>query len=114
MEIVAEIFCENGMVANVTYRSGFLVEITVVGSFKESSIWFDLTHSENRRLEGRWDEALDKYFNEGQFDSKDAVFPGEMRRIGSARDHKSLFLQASRALAKDLQPHGYRLTVRYG
>ena len=113
MEIVAHILCKGSKVAEIVYASGFHVEIRVTGEFQGLNIGFDLRHSENGRLQGPWEDALDSYFNEGCFDSKESVFPGELRRVGSARDHKSLFRQAVRALAKDLEPHGFEIRIQY-
>jgi hypothetical protein len=113
VEIVAEISSEGVMIAEITYRAGFLVEVRVAEQFEHTTIRFGLSHSDNCELSGTWERALDCYFNEGRFDSKDAVFPGEMRRVGSAREHRSLFVQAVRSLSKDLEPHGYDLRLRY-
>lgn len=113
IDIVAEVFFQESRVAEVIYRSGLHVEVRVVEPFESSEIDFVLAHSENGRLKGKWEDALDNYFNEGRFDSKETLFPGEMRRVGSAREHKSLFMQAIRALSKDLEPHGYTVKVQY-
>jgi hypothetical protein len=102
MEIVAYIWSKGSKIAEVVYRTGFHVEVHVADDFQSLSVSLDLRHSENGRLQGSWEDALDAYFNEGTFDSKEAIFPGELRRVGSAREHKSLFRQAIRALAKDL------------
>ena len=64
-------------------------------------------------LSGNWEEALDIYFNEGIFDTKDHLFRGEMRRVGSAREHKSLFRQAAYSLLKDLENNGYDVKVSH-
>jgi hypothetical protein len=85
----------------------------VAKEFLDQRVCFPLCHSQNNRLEGNWEEALDNYFNEGVFDSKDSVFPGEMRRIGSAREHKSLFRQAAHALLRDLERHGFNVEVKF-
>lgn len=113
IEIVAEISRDGVRIADISYRTGFHVEIRVADDFQDQRIQFPLTHSENQELEGTWEDALDLYFNEGRFDSRDAVVRGEMRRVGSARDHRSLFRQAVRALIKDLAPQGYEVELRY-
>jgi hypothetical protein len=113
VEIVAEISSKSAMIAEITYRTGFHVEVRVTEQFEHATVRFALSHSDNRELSGTWERALDYYFNEGRFDSKDAVFPGEMRRVGSARDHRLLFLKAVRSLSKDLEPHGYDVRLRY-
>jgi hypothetical protein len=113
MVIVAHIFQTGTPVAEVTYRAGLHVEVRVAKEFVEQRVCFPLCHSQNTQLEGNWEEALDNYFNEGVFDSKDSVFPGEMRRIGSAREHKSLFRQAAHALLRDLERHGFNVEVNF-
>jgi hypothetical protein len=113
MIIVAYLSKKGIPVADVIYRAGLHVEVRVAKEFQLKEIDFKLCHSINDALKGTWEEALDRYFNEGVFDTKDCVFPGEMRRIGSARDHKTLFRQASHALLKDLQPYGYELEVEF-
>jgi hypothetical protein len=109
--IVAHLKYKGIPVADVTYRAGLHVEVRVAKEFQLQTVDFLLIHSGNCRLSGNWEQALDKYFNEGIFDSKDFLFPGEMRRIGSAREHRSLFNHAARALLKDLQPHGFHVEV---
>jgi len=111
MVIVAHISYKGTPVADVTYRAGLHVEVRVAQEFLDQEVRFRLCHSQNAELKGNWEEALDSYFNEGVFDSKDSVFPGEMRRIGSAREHKSLFRQAAHALLRDLEPHGFCVEV---
>jgi hypothetical protein len=111
--IVAHISQEGKPVADVTYRPGIHVEVRVAKEFQSDAIRFPLEHSENRELKGQWEEALDTYFNEGLFDSKDSVFRGEMRRVGCAKEHRSLFQQAAHALLKDLEPHGYQVRVEF-
>jgi len=81
--------------------------------FQDEHIFINLRHSENKPLEGTWEAALDAYFNDGRFDSKDGLFPGEMRRVGSARDHRSLFRKAVHSLLKDMEPHGYEVEVEF-
>ncbi len=111
MVIVAHISYKGTPVADVTYRAGLHVEVRVAQEFLDQEVCFKLCHSQNAELKGSWEEALDSYFNEGVFDSKDSVFRGEMRRIGSAREHKSLFRQAAHALLRDLEPHGFCVEV---
>jgi hypothetical protein len=113
LEILAEISFKDAMVAEIIYRTGFHVEVRVAEDFQADHIGFSLSHSRIGRLEGTWESALDTYFNEACFDSKDTVFRGELRRVGSAREHKSLFRQAIRSLLKDLEPHGYQVKVSY-
>ena len=113
MEIVVRVFYGDAPVAEVTYRAGLLVEVRVEKAFQDERINFKLSHSDNGELTGNWEEALDVYFNEGRFDTKDHIFSGEMRRVGSARDHKSLFRQAAHSLLKDLEPHGYYVKIEY-
>jgi hypothetical protein len=111
--ITVHISVEGVSVAEVTYRSGFHVEIRVAEEFRDDEIRFELLHSKNKALKGTWEEALDRYFNEGVFDSRGSVFHGEMPRIGAARDHKSLFTAAAHALWKDLRDKGYKLEVEF-
>jgi hypothetical protein len=113
MIIVAHISQNGRPVADVTYRAGLHVEVRVAKEFLEQQICFQLCHSQNAELKGNWEEALDNYFNEGVFDSKDSVFPGEMRRIGNARDHRCLFRQAAHALLRDLERHGFNVDVNF-
>jgi len=100
-------------VAEVIYRAGLHVEVRIEEAFRDERIHFKLSHSENKEISGNWEEALDIYFNEGIFDTKDHIFRGEMRRVGSAREHKSLFRQAAYSLLKDLEIHGYDVKVRH-
>jgi hypothetical protein len=111
--IVAHISQEGKPVADITYRAGIHVEVRVAIEFQDDEICFALEHSQNGELKGKWEEALDIYFNDGVFDSKDSALRGEMRRVGSAKEHKSLFRQAAHALLKDLEPHGYEVTVEF-
>lgn len=111
--IVAKLILKGTNVAEITYRAGQHVEVRVTSQFEEQNISFPLQHSENDELKGVWADALDSYFNEGLFESKDNLFPGEMRRTGCARDHKTLFRQAAHALHKDLGPHGYHVVVEF-
>jgi len=111
--IVAHISQKGKPVADITYRIGIHVEVRVALEFQGEDICIPLAHSENGELKGNWEEALDTYFNDGLFDSKESVFRGEMRRVGSAREHRSLFQQAAHALLKDLEPHGYEVRVEF-
>lgn len=113
MIIVAHISQGGVPVADVTYRAGLQVEVRVAKEFQTDNIRFELKHSDNKELKGTWEEALDWYFNDGVFNSKDNLFPGEMRRVGSAREHKTLFRHAVHCLLRDLEPHGYNLTVEF-
>ena len=113
VEILAEILFRGAVVAEIQYRTGFHVEVRVLEDFQTEYIDFPLAHAESRTLTGTWENALDAYFNDTCFDSKDAVCQGELRRVGSAREHKSLFRQAIRSLLKDLEPHGYEITMSY-
>lgn len=113
MKIVTEIFFKGEKVATATYCSGFLVDVQVESRFSDEYVEFPLSHSPNGELKGTWEEALDVYFNEGRFDSQKHLFPGEMRRVGAAREHKTLFREAAFALQKDLEPHGYSVELRY-
>jgi hypothetical protein len=113
MVIVAHISRQGVPIADVTYRSGMHVEVRVAQEFQEEEIFFSLAHSENKELKGRWEEAIDNYFNEGRFDSREHLLPGEIARIGTAREHKSLFRQAAHALWKDLEPLGYKVEVEF-
>ncbi len=113
LEILAEISFKGAIVAEILYRTGFLVDIRVTEDFQAAHIEFPLSHSATPRLEGTWESALDTYFNEACFDSKHSVVAGEFRRVGSAREHKSLFRQAIRSLLKDLEPHGYQIKITY-
>jgi hypothetical protein len=111
--IVVHLTREGAPLADVIYRAGMLVEIRVSEKYQSQRISFQLRHSDNPNLEGQWEEALDKYFNEGLFDARDMIFKGDMRRIGTAREHRSLFQHAAHALLKDLEPHGYRVEVEF-
>ncbi|HMK35862.1 MAG TPA: hypothetical protein VK463_12390 [Desulfomonilaceae bacterium] len=113
MVIVACLSQKGVPIADVIYRAGLHVEVRVAKEHQLQEICFALCHSDNQELKGNWEEALDRYFNEGIFDSGDTRFPGEMRRIGCARDHKTLFRQAAHALLKDLQQHGYEIEVEF-
>lgn len=113
MVIVAHLSRDNVPIADVTYRSGLHVEVRVAQEFLDEEISFPLKFSENRELKGTWEQALDSYFNEGRFNAKGNLFPGEMPRIGSAREHKTLFRQAAHALWKDLERHGYKIDVEF-
>jgi hypothetical protein len=111
--IIVSVSRNGAPVAEAMYKPGMMVEVRVEANFTEEKISFFLRHSQNDSLHGFWEEALDRYFNEGLFDSKESSFPGEMRRIGAAREHKSLFRQAAHALHKDLEPHGYKIDVSF-
>ncbi len=113
MVIVAHISRRGIPVADVTYRSGMHVEVRVAKNVQDEVVQFPLVHSQNKELRGKWEEALDFYFNEGLFDSGGTFSPGEMRRIGCARDHKSLFREAAHALSKDLRSQGFRLEIEF-
>ena len=113
LEILAEISYKGAIVAEILYRTGFLVDIRVTDDFQAAQIDYPLSHSGNLRLQGSWESALDFYFNEACFDSKDTLFHGELRRVGTAREHKSLFGQAVRCLLKDLEPLGYQVKISY-
>jgi hypothetical protein len=113
MTIVGHISRMGVPIADVTYRAGLHVEVRVAKSFQSEKIHFDLSHSGNGPLKGTWEEALDNYFNFGCFDSKDGLLRGEMRRVGAARDHKSLFRIAVHALRKDVGPYGYQVNVEF-
>jgi hypothetical protein len=113
MVIVAHISRNSVAVADVTYRAGLHVEVRVAKEFQDETICVPLIHSENGELSGTWEEALDCYFNDGRFDSKDGLLQGELRRVGSAREHKSLFRYAIHALLRDLEPHGYTVSVEF-
>ena len=99
--------------ADVTYRAGLHVEVRVAKEFQKDNIRFELKHSENHELKGTWEEALDWYFNDGTFVSKYNLFPGEMPRVGNAREHKTLFRHSVHCLLKDLEPHGYEVSVEF-
>jgi len=113
MIIVAHLSRRGVPIADITYRAGLHVEVRVAMEFQLQTVSFPLKHSGNKRLEGNWEEALDNYFNEGLFDSKAGRLPGEMRRVGAARDHKSLFKHAVHALYKDLEAEGYKVQVEF-
>lgn len=112
-EIVVQLSYNGALVAEVIYRAGLHVEVRIEEAFQHERIRFKLSHSQNGELAGNWEEALDIYFNEGIFDTKDHIFRGEMRRVGSAQEHKSLFRQAAYSLLKDLEIHGYDVKVRH-
>ena len=113
MIIVAHISRNGVPVADVTYRAGLHVEVRVAMGFQTEDICFELAHSNNSPLKGKWEEALDEYFNNGQFNAKTNLFPGEMRRVGAAREHKTLFKAAAHALMKDVRDHGYEVNVEF-
>jgi len=112
-EIVVQLSYRGAPVAEITYRAGLHVEVKVQQAFQNEKIRFSLTHSGNDQLSGNWEEALDLYFNEGVFDTKDHIFRGEMRRVGCAREHKSLFRQAAHSLLRDLEEYGYDVKVSH-
>jgi hypothetical protein len=111
--IIAKLMYCGIPVAVITYKPGLHVEIQVTSEFVAEEINIDLKYSENAKLLGTWEAALDKYFNDGLFDSKGSSLPGEMRRMGTGRDHRTLFRQAAFALLKDLEPHGYEVRVEF-
>jgi hypothetical protein len=113
MTIVAHLSHKGVAVADVTYRPGFLVDVRVAAAFLDQNIFFRLSHSNNEKLAGTWEEALDNYFNNGIFHAKADLFPGEMRRVGCANEHRSLFQHAVYALLRDLEPHGYEVNVEF-
>jgi hypothetical protein len=113
MAIVVQVFQLGAAVAEAVYQAGLHVEVRVFPEFRDEHIEVKLSHSENGQLAGTWEEALDSYFNDGLFDTKDYTFPGEMRRVGNAREHKSLFRHAAHALMKDLEFYGYEVKVLY-
>jgi hypothetical protein len=104
---------EGVRIADIVYQAGLLVEVNVADDFEGQSVSFPLAHSPNNELKGDWGGALDRYFNEGLFDSRDNLFPGEMKRSGAARDHRNLFRQAAFALSKDLEPYGYQIEIEF-
>jgi hypothetical protein len=114
MVIVVHLSKQGVPVADVTYRSGLHVEIRVGEGFRSQGIDYPLNHSPNEALRGTWEQALDWYFNEGSFDARSNLFPGEIPRYGCARDHKSIFRQAVLDLKKDLEPHGFAIDVEFG
>jgi hypothetical protein len=104
----------NGLpVADITYRAGLFVEVRVAKEVQNERVSFKLFHSDNKPLEGTWEESLDKYFNDGTFELRDNLFRGEMPRYGAARDHRLLFHKASYALMKDLAPHGLKIEIEF-
>ncbi len=113
MTILAHVSRKGVPVADVTYRAGMHVEVRVAGHAQLDEICFPLSYSVNGHLKGSWERALDHYFNEGRFDFKGGMFPGEMPRVGCARDHKCLFREAVIALMKDLEPHGFLVEVEF-
>ncbi|MFH0825086.1 MAG: hypothetical protein V2B18_20230 [Pseudomonadota bacterium] len=113
MIIVAHISFKGTPVADVTYRSGLHVEVRVAQEFLDKEVRYPLKHSENKEFKGTWEAALDSYFNEGRFDTLGTPIPHEMRRVGLARDHKSLFRQAVVCLLKDLDIYGYKVDVEF-
>ena len=113
MVMIAHLFQDGLPVAEITYRAGMHVQVRIANEFRFQYIEYTLRHSENKELKGTWEEALDGYFNDGRFDSKDNVFPGEIPRFGCARDHKSLFRKASQCLYKDLEPHGFVVEIEF-
>jgi len=113
MVIIAHLSRNGCPLADITYRSGMHVEVRVAQECQTEQVDVPLCHSPNGSLRGTWEESLDQYFNEGQFDSKEFVFPGEMRRVGAAREHKSLFRHATMCLWKDLESLGCRIDVEF-
>ncbi len=111
--ILVEILQNGFPVAGAAYEPGMLVEISVAEAYQTQDISFELVHTDNHCLKGKWQEALDQYFNEEIFDCRETVFPGEMKRIGCAKDHKSLFQHAAHALLKNLEPHGYTINIKF-
>ena len=108
-----EILHSNIFVAQISYRPGFYVEIKVGELFKTKKVVFRVCHHQNLELVGNWPEALDKYFNESTFESRSDFLPHESARAGCAREHRSLFLAAARALEKNLTPLGYEFKVSF-
>jgi hypothetical protein len=113
MIIIAHLSINEAPIADVTYRAGMHVEVRVAKEFQAERIEYDLPHLNDRKLKGSWEQALDRLFNEWTFDSSGLVFPGEMARVGTAREHKSLFRTATLQLRKDLAPLGYTLEVEF-
>ncbi len=113
MVIIAHISLKDVPIADVTYRSGLHAEVRVAKEFQTAKIHLPLTHSGNKELSGTWEEALDNYFNEGEFDSRENLFPESLRRFGMAREHRTLFQIAAHALRKDLEPFGYLVEVEF-
>jgi hypothetical protein len=111
--ILVQVINKEEIVADVKYEPGLLVDVDVKSKYRNETVSVKLMHSENEELTGVWEQALDRYFNEGVFRCKDHLFPGEMPRIGAAREHKSLFRQAAHALLKDLEPHGYTVDIHF-
>jgi hypothetical protein len=113
MVIIARLSIEGKPVADITYRAGMHVEVRVAKEFQAESIEPGLSPSNDQILEGPWEQALDAYFNEWSFDSKGQVFPGELARVGAAREHKSLFRTAASQLRKALTPQGYSVEIEH-
>jgi len=89
------------------------VDVKVTRSFRTQKIAFKGSNPGNKNIEGDLPEMLDKYFNEWIFESRSDLLPDEPARVGAAREHKSLFLNATRILEKDLIRMGYRFEVSF-
>ncbi len=113
MIVSLEIHHSGSPVAEIKYKPGFFVEVEVRKSFRNKNIAYRVTHQHHDQLIGNWSEALDKYFNEWTFESRSDLFTDEPIRVGCAREHRTLFIAAARALEKDLTPHGYKLEVSF-
>ncbi len=113
MVVSVKILHSNTLVAQISYRPGFYVEIEVGEPFLTKKVVFRVCHRQDLELVGNWPEALDKYFNECVFELRPDLLPNEQARTGTGREHRSLFLAAARALEKDLTPLGYEFKVSF-
>ncbi len=113
MTVSVKIVIDDSIVATITYKPGFLVDVKVASPFLDNKTVWSLCHRENGQIDGELSEALDKYFNEWIFESRSDLFPQDTPRVGAAREHKSLFLAATRILEKDLTPNGYRFEISF-
>ena len=111
--VSVEIFHGKVFVAQIIYRPGFYVEINVEKSFRTQNVVLRVRDRQNPEMVGNWPEALDGYFNESTFESRSDLLRNEPARAGCAREHRSLFLVAARALEKDLTPLGYEFKVSF-
>lgn len=113
MTVSVKIFTGGSIVATVTYKPGFLVDVKVSRPFLNNKIIYRVSHPKNGQIAGELSEVLDKYFNEWIFESRSDLLPEIPPRVGTAREHKSLFLAATRILQKDFTAYGYDVRVSF-
>ncbi|MFH0959256.1 MAG: hypothetical protein V1897_11190 [Pseudomonadota bacterium] len=113
MTVSLRIFTSGSLLATVTYKPGFLVDVKVARPYISKKFVCRPPYPKNNQFAGELSEVLDKYFNESIFESRSDLLPEDPPRVGTARDHKSLFLTATRILEKDWNPNGYEFQVSF-